>query len=653
MRTLFAACTLALSLLLGWQTPLHAQLTIAIPNEMASHSFSLYQDIGGSGTYEYARTLTFSSQASDGIYYDTDFDVNFGSGYRIWNNTDSVSTTSYVSTSPLQPSWMQLANPGPGHLQIPLAIPAERHGHTFAIVFTASARVYPVVTGALMGREYYDLEGNLQYESWGFFNGRCDTDIFGDWSNASPAEWRLIDLTTHEAANAYTTSPPTGSWGTVGNNDIPIEIRFYVPDIASNYTLHCLSGSLQNLSVQISSTGEYYVIGQAPLFDSIWLTRDVDGASSEVHANLGGPYDARNNFGPYVNRNLVTFSFQIGTERAGHNLFVVHADGFRTPITYSSGGSYLVTWDDNGAQVIYYYDFYAGDVDLYQSSWWVEDDTTGETLGQTYQIFTGFQPMHPNPPSGYVSIMVPAFREGTLRLIESNGEQWNVLTSGSWASYWNYAYSGLSMQRAYEVFYIPSIAHYGTSGNYMVRDTVSGDEAGPFSPGDTIDLSTWYRPRTETIQFRIHESRFGNNLVLVQPHAQELLNKQNVVGGWQYTPTSVIFESGGFFTASATFTSSAPTWLWDATRQEYLNPDPNNGNEYLSSVDATDANNNLVPDWWENAYGLGLQSLDSDGDGLNDFDELTRLLNGVLTPLELNRPDNPIVQLSVTGFVTP
>jgi hypothetical protein len=354
---------------------------------------------------------------------------------------------------------------------------------------------------------------------------------------------------------------------------------------------------------------------------------------------------------PYVARDLNFHSFQIGEERLGHTLSIEHGDGFKTYLEFdwnNSGGSNITHYDDNGSPQYYYFYYYVGQIDNYQSNWSVIDETTGENLGQNYQIFTGFAPTHPTAP-GFMALNIIESRSAAnrLRLIQENGEQWNVLPQSLSSSFTVYIDQFTPTERSYSISYRYAEAPYTDSNQYRILDTISGDTSDLFSyTGGIIDLSQWYLPKAP-VNLRVNASRWFNSLWIVQPNTQETMQKGNLQGSWTYSVGQLTFNSSGFYDVSAQSHPDAPFWIWDATRQEYLLPDSGSTTDFLGAYDGTDSDADNLPDWWERTRGTNWLLADTDADGMTDYDEYVQ--NG-----DPHRQDNfGVLGLTVVGSSGP
>jgi hypothetical protein len=74
-----------------------------------------------------------------------------------------------------------------------------------------------------------------------------------------------------------------------------------------------------------------------------------------------------------------------------------------------------------------------GQAHAFDDSWWLEDETTGENLGHTNQVFTSFAPWRPAPPTGSVSFsLIESRKNHALRLRKDSGETWNVTVDSAY-----------------------------------------------------------------------------------------------------------------------------------------------------------------------------------------------------------------------------
>jgi hypothetical protein len=647
MKRIATSLCLALALILPGTPPKASADTVDIPIELGSDSFHLYQVLNDGTWVEKSFTIQgFNSPTSLRFLTDT---LDPLEGPQVYLQDASTGYGEYKDISNLSVMFdMQTLTGGLGP-SFSFAIPEDLYGHAFAIEVTGngigSSYYFIVSTGAPVGGYVDDGTGIWGWQNFGFFNGRAIAGLV-----ESPL-WNvtLIDLTAKAATNG--TNALGAQWGSYSNFPIA-SITVYFPDNSGSYTLVTSSGSLQSLSpVWDAGLGVYVsnVAGQVPWGDSFYFCRDVDGATSATFWSPGDlTADTRTSLQPYVNRNLNTHSFEIGNERLDHQIAIIHADGFKTYLTLGSLNSgVFYYYDDNGLQNSYFYSSYVGQIDDYQSAWYLKDETTGEELGQNYQVFTAFEPLHHTEP-GWMSLYIPLSRAAMhpLRLLQQNGEQWNVQPGYGSSSMWTYVNQGTPWERWYEIQYRFTQAPYTPSDSYSVLDTVSGDNSGSFTySGGIVDLTQWYLP-TQTLGLRINHSRWFNALFLVQPNTQEPITKGNLQGSWEFQNGQVVFNSGGFYDATAPAHPDVSFWLWDATRQEYLTPDEPGSSDFINAYDGTDTDGDGLPDWWEHMHQLNHTGIDTDYDGLSDYDEYMQGTN----PL---KKDNSLVPLSVTAFSRP
>ncbi len=294
--------------------------------------------------------------------------------------------------------------------------------------------------------------------------------------------------------------------------------------------------------------------------------------------------------------------FQIGSERAGHAIAVVHPDGFRSYLVpdpaMAGTSSELVTWDDDGLEVQYPYEHFIGDADALQGSWWLEDETTGENLGQVSQVFTGFTPWHPAAPVGSAALHLIASRKNhALRLQQDNRETWNAAVhpdyqgEGACLSYWTVTPSPTGVESAVEVRYVPVSAPVSAwEGGFTLFDDTAGDSQWFQSTSMPPDFTHWYLPATATLGLRVSASRWNHQLSILHPNGEStLLERGNLQGLWSTDGNgAAYFTNYGWFDATVTVHPDAPWVLWDATRNEYVPPDEGTTTDFINATDHTD-----------------------------------------------------------------
>jgi|GEM_PF-3682684 len=622
---------------------------IPIPRDLASDDIQVYEPFWFNGL-EAAPTLqpvsVFSKICYPGdpnCYLYTDyFALNtLDDGICFYNGTTGVWLFLTLGDCQSQVELDTLGGRGhnPEHVWS-FAIPVERLGHVFALETNGE---YSVVNkGPAMGRTIPDANGNPVWEDWGFFNAHA---------TATAIAPTLIDLTAHESAPAGLSNTVGATWTT--NWTVPIaSVQVIFPDQASTYTLHTSTGFMQSLTALMDGNSQFSASAAVAWGEAYWVTRDIDGVQSP---SFSSPYDLvadlRSSMHPYVARDLVTQIFHIGDERHGHELVVVHGDGYASPLYfYGTNYNYLQYWDDDGNEQHYTYSLYTAQVDSFQQwSWHVVDETTGENLGQNFDIFTGYPTEHDQQP-GVLSFILPNSREGhALHLIQENGETWNVGLALWHDSNFDYTFYGTPQERWYQMSFYEANAPYNPNGgsSYYLEDATVREATGSFSLNSSPpDLRQWYLPYVP-LQVKMNASRWNNRLVLVQPNERsDITDKGSLQGSYQYTFNGLIFEDKGYYTPTTQIHPDAPWWIWDATRMEYLQPSPGDPTDFRNCYDGTDTDGDGLPDWWEFARGLNPNSGDTDQDGISDYNEI---VDGY-DPLA---KDNPLIHLTVTGFATP
>jgi N-acetylmuramoyl-L-alanine amidase len=306
--------------------------------------------------------------------------------------------------------------------------------------------------------------------------------------------------------------------------------------------------------------------------------------------------------------------------------------------------SELVTWDDDGLEVRYPYDYFIGDADALQGSWWLVDEDTGENLGQVHQVFTGFTAWHPAAPVGSTSIsLIESRKHHALHLQQENGETWNVAVhpdyqvEGAYLSYWVVTTSPTGQEQSVEVRYVPVSAPVSTmEGGFTLLDDTAGDSQWFPSASTPLDFAQWYPPATATLGLRVSASRWNNELCILYPTGEStLLVRGNLQGLWSTDKDgNSWFTSYGWFGATALVHPGAPWVLWDATRNEYVPADEGTTTDFIGTTDNTDTDGDGLPDWYEFIIGTNWNNADSDGDGYSDGWEVARSYN----PLDLSDP---------------
>jgi hypothetical protein len=506
--------------------------------------------------------------------------------------------------------------------QVPcFAIPSNRASHSFAVV-TSNGNSYPVSHGGTLGEDV-PSGGGSAFRPYGFFNAMAYPDYSGDFY--------LIDLTSNEQAPANATELLNVTWSPISlpwvMRSVTIVVSTSNPNIGDGFTFHTSSGSLQGVVQSNPTDAIYSVSGSVGVGETFWLTRG-DGTSSPQQQMLmeDQVVDWSSSFPPI--RSVQTYSFQVGSNRQGHALSVRHSDGFETDLT-ESGNGYLTTWDDDGQPVNYSYQSYSGGVDINLPGWLLHDKNTGEDLGEVPSVFEGWEPWHPNPPAGFVPLIISRARSGhTLRLRQDDDTLWKVNRAvgyespDSFLSTWKTVYPMTPDEHSYELQYFPATAAFDPSQGFWVEDETLGDRT-YFPPGTiSAELSAWYPPSTTRVVTGLSATRWQHELWLAQPNGDSFhLANGNLQGLWTSDAQGrTWFTNYGHFDAATEYHPELEWWIYDATTNEVS---PSNGVGLTAwASDNTDSDGDGLADWYEFILGTDRNLVDSDGDGVWDNAEL-------------------------------
>jgi len=359
--------------------------------------------------------------------------------------------------------------------------------------------------------------------------------------------------------------------------------------------------------------------------ETFWLTRDNDGASSPRikmdfgmgNLNSGWVVVDWSNVPLPPNAPLSTLSFQIGAERAEDEFAVVDGAGNAHHLypdwNHSWNASYLVSWDNSGAETRYVFNYLLAEVDESQE-WSLVDVTTGENFGPAHQVLTGFAPWHPDPQPGWMYLSLIESRKNDSLRLYANGAGMAVSAvvidpqyqaEGAHLSYWAVTASPDGTQhQTVEVRYVPAMAPVPTwNGGFTVYDDTAGDWKD--APGAPLDFSQWYLPATETLGLRVTVTRWDNPLLILYPNGESAPVERGMLeGSWGVTPDgNGYFTSYGWFDATATVHPDAPWVLWDTKRNEFVSPDEGTTTDFINDTDDTDTDGDTLPDWYEYLIG--------------------------------------------------
>jgi hypothetical protein len=636
---------LFLTLFLGLLTfcrSLLAQTTVDVPLELASDNLTFWVHVNG---VDQQVPVTGTNFTGSSMALDLQIPAESES---LWIQNDTPDGMIVWFSDPWSISWLphweltRSASLQTYHIRF--VIPESRYGHSF--VMESDGVYVPLSTFEPLGYWYYDQYSVQRYATYGFFIG----SVLSPNPPSSPSpNWRLIDVTTHEAAPTGVTNVMNIEWQP---GVFPlIGVTVFVPDSASWYTFVTSSGSTQSLWPTWDGT-RYVIQAQAAAQDTVQITRQIDGAVSPEFSleQWGASIDLAPYMAPYVGRNLQSIPIYVGETAQGRNLVVVHADGYRAPLIFDAinfnSSSYVSYYDDDGNGHSYWIYPYIAEVDYNQPWWYIEDENTGESFGQTQSIEANPIFPHMSSPTTITLQMRRSRSTHALRIVQTNGEEWNVRLDGQSGSHWTFLESSTQLERYYEVSWEWMSAP--ASGEIaLVRDLTTGEEV-PFNGGY---LAEWYLPKT-TLSFQIHESRYHNTLLIIQPNTAPVeLAKQPIVGTWTQGLSGLRFQSAGYFNANVFAHPDAPFWIWDSERGEYLSQDASVA-DLRAAASNIDSDEDGFADWLERRLGTDPFSAssnpnqDRDGDGVLDRDEY-------VAGTDPGWRDNPSVALVVSMYVYP
>ncbi len=388
-----------------------------------------------------------------------------------------------------------------------------------------------------------------------------------------------------------------------------------------------------------------------------------------------------------------SISFKVGENHYGHSILVHQADG--TTITPSlDGNNGYRSSSNNGPEYRYYYTGYTARVDINQG-YWIQDSSGHRDL------MDGFNP--PAPPRTGLSFKLPAWRAGhAFRLsIKDQGSQPVVVNAEPVDRYLvsGVHFSGTGDQQQVDrwVSYVTGTSSYLTNAiqkTYLVDET-HGDRIAVYPGPNQIDLSQWWGPQ-QTLQLMMPASRWTHKLEVHTANG-DVYSIQNgqMQGFWSATgPNDSSFTPYWIFDARSYVRHPVDWWVYDRDTNERAPMNQSNLATWVAANSETDSDGDglvnwyesiigtdpskqdtdgdLLPDGWELARNLdprdprdGLsdrdgdrisnlreyqahsnRNADTDGDGVKDWDEIRAGTNP-------DRPDNPVLNLSVFGFTRP
>lgn len=646
MKTRILLATLALSVSALGQSSPPPTITLEIPVEAAGHSFQFLDDSDGQLFHEGvpifdALTMKFILTGTPTLQSQV---MPILSDHTVGN------TMEYGTLSLTGPVVWQASVFGAG--TIGYALGGERLDHTFALVAPALGWAFPVSKVSPASLSALDSDGNWQL-AFGFFNAYVATGV----STLSRLNTVLVDLTAQEQSKPNLTDLRFAESWAPRSVALPTRaVTFTIGEVASGYqilpgatfTLHTSSGNMQGLvpfSVVVGGHRLLRLGGQVGIREEYWWTRDGTAETTDhFFMEIGHTAVSKAGAGLSVPvADIQTVTFTIGEDHFSESLAVLQ-NGSITPLGSGTGGAnMLVTWDQNGNEVQYHFDYFSASVDMSQPWDLVSVDATPAVIhsfGQTTDLRGGFAPFNPVAPAGFVSMSVPEARRasllgGQLKLQANDSTEWAVSVTpgfegvGQYYTYWSGVFVGTPLERWSYFQYIPATAPSSTTDWQQISllDTAASESSGSGAGGGYLDFSKWL-PVT-TLSLNLPVSRWNQELYIITSAGGMFpVTKGNIQGLWSFYGMGNYFTTYGYFDAASQIHSGADWWVY-APYGNSGTPEVSelNGSDIMNwnPTSATDADGDGLPDWYEYILGTSDDATtgwDTDGDGIGDYQEI-------------------------------
>lgn len=649
MKTRILLATLGLGISALGQSSPPPTITLEIPIEAAGHSFSFIDDYNGNLLF--SGLPTFDALTMKFILKGTP-DISHQTIPSLLDLTDGTSE-GFSPQTLTGPVTLQATVFGGGTGTIGYALGEERLNHTFALVAPGLGWAFPVSNVPTASLSAVDSDGNWQL-AYGFFNAYVATED----PELSPANSVLVDLTTQQQSKPNLTDLRYADAWVPRSVALPTRaVTFSIGEVTSEYsvlpgatfTLHTSSGNMQGLVpfiAEVSGSLELRIGGQVGIREEYWWTRDGTAETTEhFFMEIGHTAVAKAGAGlsaPVSDVQTVTFT--IGEDHYGESLWVLQ-NGTLTPLDSGTGGqNMLVTWDQNGDEVQYHFDYFSASVDMSQQWELVSVNANSaviESFGQATDLRDGFTPFNPVPPIGQVSVSVPlarweSFMNGQIQLLGGDGTAWAVTSPfGQTAGlvsymYWSGAFIGTPLERWSYIHYIPATAPLSTTDWQQVSllDNAANESSGPGAGGMNNDFSKWMPVIPLNVNLPV--SRWNQELYIITSAGGMFpVTKGNIQGLWSFYGSGTYFTSYGYFDATSQAHAGADWWVYAPYGNQGM-PEVSevNGNNIMAwnPASANDADGDGLPDWYEYVIGTSddaQSGWDTDGDGISDFAEVS------------------------------
>jgi len=627
--------------------------TFKVPIGRVGHAFSLHAWTywGGDAGYPWQSGINYGLwpkgtvdsgghyHVANDSYFVIQFPVDPSAVTQWWLSDDTTGDGSQINTldlrtTPWAPGVYIPQNSTPASLAVYAALPMSRFQHNLVIAY-ADGSIFPMTQGNEQGGDTFNpVNGERIYHaSYGFFTAAAYPDHDG-------GSFHIIDTTSSQQAPANLADLTLATWGPISLSGMSRSVAIQLSDTnaGGTFTFHGSQGSLQTVTAYYTGytepqTGSYvtgwFVFGSAGVGENFWLTRDSDGSQSpQLTMGINDMYvDWTGYFAPV--RYYQTIEFQIGGPRAGHTLMIQQADGYTSGL-YNTGSGSMTTWNDDGAEVVYTYYTFQGTLAVLDlatpSTWWLIDQTTGENLGGTTMLLEGWEPWHPSPPAGFVSLTINQARHGhSFRIQQDDGTAWNVSAASGYESpdaylqTWMTFYAGTPEERTQEIQYYPANAPFDPNQGFTVTDLSTGEQVAYPSMTWTVDLSLWYLP-ANPLALKVSVTRWTHELLIHQGNGESFtITRGNLQGSWSQDPdTGGWFISSSYFDATASVRPGLDFWVYDVTTGETSPVNVTDLSQWGSSDMGLDSDGDGLPDWYEFVLGTDSENTDTDGDGLSD-----------------------------------
>jgi hypothetical protein len=488
-------------------------------------------------------------------------------------------------------------------------LPESLIGHTFVVQYPGG-ETFNVTTGQAQG--FYDDDN--QFVSFGYFEA---------WSERLPGVadtgWRIVDCLLELEGPVHEENLIGADWFAFSGSLQPYQVDLILRyDFTSSgqtagesFTLYIEGGAAQSgVSWHDTNYDTLRFSGSVPQGSKYWLVRNADQKGSP-HLIMGGAnaeIDVSASFPPIPQPNNVEYYFSLYGYTPS-DLTVHYTDGTSGGSLTWAGETSVSHWDEYGNEspAFIYYPY--ASIDQNKGGWTIKD-AGNNVLGQGPDFYSPSWPTgNWQSPSGEFYATFVGDRASHEMKIQDGSGLWTFteystgITGGYFGPNGEYVEWPVSFRSA-------------PSGGNSVYDNSRGDSI------SGTNTENWFVPLNLALQ--ISATRLGHDLRIRTGNGQEFpVTAHNVQGYWDLDGPVPVFNSYGYFDASASSYSDFPWWLLDYSQLNGGNPhvigsSASGTTNFLADVDERDTDGDTWADWYERLVGTNPNAVDTDGDGTPD-----------------------------------